>query len=381
MRPRHKSSPLLVAALLAVLTLAGCSDAEPDSAPASAPSYDSEGVTARVLPQLAAEPSDETLAADEAAWVVEAKVKDAQAGAAVRLLALQDDEWETVDEAELDKRGRATLTTTADGDLHVVTEGEDGDIGDVVTTQDAPAESFVDDFDEDSLSGEKPTWGTRDQGYIGVRQCSKADPEAAEVSDGVLKLSVLDDPDKEQCTVKGEQYDYRLNGHVGTEHSYSFTYGYAAARVKFQEDRGQHGSFWIQSPGGGVGPTQPEAGAEIDVIEYFGDDHPQGGLTSFTYWSDPSGKKNTQGGWIEDAEDYGDDWSEEFHVFSVEWTPKEYVFRIDGQVTHRLKGKTSAQPEFLILSLLSSDYELEHSEELPQTMEVDWARVWETPAG
>ena len=66
-------------------------------------------------------------------------------------------------------------------------------------------------------------------------------------------------------------------------------------------------------------------------------------------------------------------------MFSVEWTPEEYVFRIDDKVTQRLKGETSGRPEFLILSLLSSDYELPRfNGELPETMEVDWARVWET---
>ena len=66
-------------------------------------------------------------------------------------------------------------------------------------------------------------------------------------------------------------------------------------------------------------------------------------------------------------------------MFSVEWTPDEYVFRIDGTVTQRLEGETSGREEFLILSLLSSDYELPRfNGELPETMEVDWARVWET---
>ena len=54
------------------------------------------------------------------------------------------------------------------------------------------------------------------------------------------------------------------------------------------------------------------------------------------------------------------------------------MFRIDGQVTHRLTGPTSAQPQFLILSLLSSDYELKHATGLPQSMDVDWVQAWET---
>jgi beta-glucanase (GH16 family) len=82
---------------------------------------------------------------------------------------------------------------------------------------------------------------------------------------------------------------------------------------------------------------------------------------------------------VPELESYGSDWAEEFHVFSVEWTPEKYVFRIDGQVTHRLEGNTSGKPEFLILSLLSSDYELPNfNGELPERMEVDWARVWAT---
>ena len=131
---------------------------------------------------------------------------------------------------------------------------------------------------------------------------------------------------------------------------------------------------------GGQGTGGPKkGGAEIDVIEYFGDDHPEGGLTSFTYFLDKDGKKQTVGGWLPDADELGDDWAEQYHVFSVEWTPDEYVFRIDDKVTQRLKGETSGRPEFLILSLLSSDYELPRFDgELPQTMEVDWARVWET---
>ncbi len=160
---------------------------------------------------------------------------------------------------------------------------------------------------------------------------------------------------------------------------YSFTYGYAAARIRTQSARGQHSAFWMQAVGGQQTGGPKVGGAEIDIMEYFGDDHPEGGLTSFTYFLDEDGNKQTVGGWLPDVEQYGDDWADEYHVFSVEWTPDEYVFRIDGQVTQRLEGETSGREEFLILSLLSSDYELPRfNGELPEHMEVDWARVWET---
>ena len=72
-----------------------------------------------MLPQLAATGED-TEAADDAAWVVEATVADAEEGTTVELVAKTGDGWETVDEAETDKKGEVALTSRASGDLHVV---------------------------------------------------------------------------------------------------------------------------------------------------------------------------------------------------------------------------------------------------------------------
>jgi beta-glucanase (GH16 family) len=369
----------LTAVLAVGLVTAGCSSADSASAP---PSYEkSDAVQARVLPQLAATGED-TEAADDAAWVVDATVADVEEGTTVSLVAeTGDGEWETVSEAETDSDGHVALTSTADGDLHVVVGEGDDAIGAEVSTADAPEASFTDDFDSDSVDGEGAQWHTRDQGHIGVRTCSRAAAEAAEVTDGVLRLSVLDDPDRDLCQPNGgrKRFPMRLNGHVGTEGTYDFTYGYAAARIRTQSARGQHSAFWMQATGGQSTGGPKQGGAEIDVMEYFGDDHPEGGLTSFTYYLDQAGKKQTKGGWLPDVDELGDDWAQQFHVFSVEWTPDEYVFRIDGRVTQRLKGETSGKPEFLILSLLSSDYELPRFDgKLPEHMDVDWARVWET---
>ena len=378
---RSRPRPHLLAGLLAVaLVTSACSSGEE----AGPPSYaSSDALEARVLPQLAATGED-VEAADDAAWVVDATVAGVEEGTTVTLhAATGDGAWETVSEGETDEDGAVALTSRTAGELHVVVGDGDGDdaIGAEVSTEDAPAPSFTDDFDEDLVDEPGGTWVSRDQGYIGVRTCSRTDPSAAEVGDGVLTLSVLEDTDAGECQLPGrrKKFPFRLNGHVGTEGLYGFTYGYAAARIRTQSARGQHAAFWLQSVGGQKEGGAKVGGAEIDVMEYFGDDHPEGGLTSFTYFLDEDGKKQTVGGWLPDVEDLGDDWADEYHVFSVEWTPDEYVFRIDGRVTARLEGETSGQEEFLILSLLSSDYELPRfNGELPESMEVDWARVWET---
>ena len=66
-------------------------------------------------------------------------------------------------------------------------------------------------------------------------------------------------------------------------------------------------------------------------------------------------------------------------MFSVEWTPQAYIFRIDGQETWRTRKGVSGQPQYPILSLLASDYELSYMKDrqLPQHMYVDWLRIWQ----
>ena len=67
-------------------------------------------------------------------------------------------------------------------------------------------------------------------------------------------------------------------------------------------------------------------------------------------------------------------------MFSVEWTPKAYIFRIDGQETWRTTAGISGIAQYPILSLLSSDYELPNlggEKRLPQHMYVDWVQLWQ----
>ena len=212
------------------------------------------------------------------------------------------------------------------------------------------------------------------------------------VTGGALRLSVLADPARaaESCTaLRGDgsvigQFKYRLNGHISTNGNHDFRYGVAAARMKFQKERGQHASFWLQ-------PTEykPEAttakvgGAEVDIIEWFGEGGKQSGLTSFIYHPSKKGPVKV-GGFLKGQDNFlaskKDSWFKGYHVFSVEWTPKSYVFRIDGKVSATITVGISEMKQYPILSLLSSDYELENlgsESKLPQHSYVDWMQIWE----
>jgi beta-glucanase (GH16 family) len=228
------------------------------------------------------------------------------------------------------------------------------------------------------------------------RKCSSVgDPRAATVAGGTLRLTVKRDPDRlgDACVVSlnGTKYNvgHYLNGQVGTGHiPHAFTRGVFAARIKFQRNRGQHGSFWLQPVNKQTIRGNPQAsGAEIDIVEFFGRGYERGGLASFLYnygYLDAQGSPVKVGGMAPKATrmlNSTDAWWKNYHVFSLEWTKNMYIFRVDGREHFRTKRGISGIDEYLILSLLSSDWELAQAKKLGMqpggTMHVDWARVWQ----
>ena len=221
--------------------------------------------------------------------------------------------------------------------------------------------TFTDEFSGSTLN---PVWGMRGQDYepTSKRICSKGDPSAVDLTGGALRLSVIKDRSRtDKCKAvsrkETKRISYRLNGHVGTYKAFSFRYGVASARIKMQKLQGQHASFWMQP----IGENQPGSdGHEIDIIEYFGDKHPQGGLTSFIHWYKGQRLIKT-GSWIKNSTSFlqnkRDGWSKNYHVFSVQWTPNVIIFYIDGKETWRTSARVSKTQQYLILSLLASDYE------------------------
>lgn len=334
-------------------------------------------IGASILPpisQTGARPAS----ADKASGVVQVTATTEKPSAEVTLQVQRSSGWADLTTATLDKDGLASFqvpggekdSTSA---LRVVSSS-DRQVRSASFQADGWTLGFDEQFGGDALDETK--WGYRQVGMLNPgRTKSESSPAAVKVENGALELGVSENPARP---------GYYLNGHISTELTYSFTYGVAAARVKFQKPRGMHGSFWLQSPVFGSVPGDAKAsGSEIDTVEYFGSTYPDGGLATFTYFKDKDGNSAKSGGLQTEMSDAiakkGDAWWKKYHVFSVEWTPEAYVFRIDGIETFRQTKNISAVPEVLLLSLLSSDWELPDLDksQLPADMKVDWVRVWQ----
>ena len=232
---------------------------------------------------------------------------------------------------------------------------------------------------DDQFTGSALDTGKWDYRQVGLRQAgrSKAEssPKAVSVSGSALHLQVRKNPNRS---------GYLYNGHIGSQGHFAYKYGVAAARIKFQKGRGQHGAFWTQpaAPLARYG-SAARTGAEIDAAEFFGQGYPKGGLAHFLYSYPRRGSTSKYGQVFPNAAQAvrgkSDSWWSRYHVFSVDWTSSGYVFRIDGDITWTSTKAVSRVPQYLILSLLTSDWELPqlNRSALPNDMKVDWVRVWQ----
>lgn len=119
---------------------------------------------------------------------------------------------------------------------------------------------------------------------------------------------------------KNKKYDF-LSGRINTQHKMEFTYGTASARMKMAAGAGLWPAFWALGNG-----KWPDCG-EIDVMETVGDSawtsnalHGPGyfGNTPLAYRAFfPAGTDATQ-----------------WHVYSVDWTHDNLIFKVDGKVTY-----------------------------------------------
>jgi len=199
----------------------------------------------------------------------------------------------------------------------------------------------------------------------------------------VLKVSRL--PGKRGAKTKTCKYGQFGNAIVqANSPEHYLQYGMAAARIKFSPVRGQHSAFWMDDAGTRpVTDTGPRV--EIDIAEYFGDNRPKGGLASFVHSVDHNGKIKSVGGEFKSRKflkNKKKEWSAGWHVYSVEWTPTGYTFRVDGKVTFKTAKNVTHSPEKVLLSALTSDWEQSalKLKQLPTVTKYDWVRVWQRPS-
>jgi len=188
---------------------------------------------------------------------------------------------------------------------------------------------FFDDFDGKTIDRTKWTVRTSD-GSVNDEQQAYVDSdatlhiahgaEAAGATNGALVITPRFQPGVRNG--KGEQFDF-VSGRLDTRGKVEFMYGTAAARMKLPLGAGLWPAFWI------LGTGDWPATGEIDVMENVGE-----GDWMSAAMHGPGYSGNTP---LVNRYYYrrGSDASA-WHIYSVDWSDRELVFRVDGDVAYRV---------------------------------------------
>lgn len=319
------------------------------------------GITLRVEPQLIG-PGTRPALAQDAGYGVHVEVPGAPAGHDVRLEVWSDGGWVTEDQGATDDRGRVRLVSTAGTYGRVVTEvdGERTTVDVDPVSKDPPLLYWTEEFNDDSLGDQ---WLVVDQ--PDDDSCMTSDASAAAVSDGLLALSVQEDADG-ACPRPGQVA--RVNGHIILRSA--IAYGTTAARIRFPESRGVKAQFWLQPGDPGLPWVMDGAHEGVVVAGTAGTDRDARLDTSVNRVVDGAVKASRRVASSADAPNDG-----RFHVYSVEWTPEAYVFKIDGETIRSVDADGPVPPMTIALAVLAPHQRIPAASE-DRTMYVDWLRVW-----
>lgn len=224
---------------------------------------------------------------------------------------------------------------------------------------------FDDEFDEKSLDEDRWVtafpWGR----YTETTPNTVYRPDNVAVADGRLVLRASIDERGERHYASGL---VTSGDGEGSPPRFTFQYGYAEMRARLPSGQGLWPAFWLLPPGGRWPP-------EIDVVEKLGSDPTT--IHMFVHYL-------VDGEVESDGDSYsGPDFSDDFHVFAVEWTPEAIRWFVDGVERRAAFTETAhipAEPMYLVLTLYvggSWPGEPDQSTPLPAEMEVDYVRVWQ----
>jgi beta-glucanase (GH16 family) len=144
------------------------------------------------------------------------------------------------------------------------------------------------------------------------------DKDAEGAKNGALVIKAIYHPgytSKEQ-----KKYDF-ISGRINTQHKIEFTYGTASARMKMASGAGMWPAFWALGNG-----NWPDCG-EIDMMETVGD---SSWISNALHGPNYFGNTPLAYRYFFPANTNVSQW----HVYSVDWTPDQLVFKTDGKVTY-----------------------------------------------
>ena len=146
-------------------------------------------------------------------------------------------------------------------------------------------------------------------------------------------------------------------------------YGWFECRFRIAGAPGLNNAFWLNTPPERLALKDPSlARFEIDIVEAH---YPREVSMTLHNWKG----KHTASGQKYQAET---DLSKDFHVYAVEWTPKELTWYFDGKKVRTLSHTICNAEEEVLLSTKVASFAGKSSSALEgKSMDVDYVRIYQ----
>lgn len=239
---------------------------------------------------------------------------------------------------------------------------------------------WADEFDQPNGSPPDPSKWTHQQGGSGwgnaELQYYTNSIDNSFIQDGMLVIKAMEEYEM------GRDY---TSARITTLSKGDWTYGRFEIRAKLPNTQGIWPAFWLLPAGGRYGSGA--AGGEIDIMELIGSE-PYRSYGTLHYGNPPEHSSGYYD--LADGKNYSDD----FHIFSVEWEPTEIRWYLDDTLFHTVnEWFTSSldhapfpapydQDFYLILNIAVGGRWPGNPDEtsvFPQMMYVDYVRVYQHP--
>jgi beta-glucanase (GH16 family) len=243
---------------------------------------------------------------------------------------------------------------------------------------------WTDEFDSDELNLD---YWTYERGYVRnseVQYYTVGRKENCKLENGMLVLTGR----KEEASFEdqdGSHNDSYTSASIITNTKKSWKYGRFEIRAKVPGGTtGTWPAFWAKGDSQNSGASWPSCG-EIDIMEYAVKSPYE--MINNVIWGESSSTSKSSTKKVPSSTKYSDD----FHIYSLNWSPTQITFAIDNKVTHVVEmSNISPNPfhqPFSILLNLALGTPTDNSlggkfdeSNLPVQYFVEYVRVYQTSA-
>lgn len=190
-------------------------------------------------------------------------------------------------------------------------------------------------------------------------------PENVIYGGGNLQLKA---ENRSTVTTWGAAMNY-ASAAIHTRNKFTFTFGAIEARMRAPKGRGLMPLFQLL-------PNMKRTPPEITIFQMLGQ-QPNTAEFSFKYFDWDGIGRMLLGAAA------GSDFSNDYHTYTLEWSPTSFRFFVDGVQRGSYTGESVLRdPAFLVLSLAVGGNEPgspDGSTPFPQSLAVDYVRIWQRP--